>query len=109
MSSSLEGLSPLSTLVCCPSWPLFQSIWKQSSGAHVLGEDCARLTSRVCKAPVPPSWGNSEKEWMGGRKIGVGVRGKEEPGVSSPTLTSAVVSRSSLLPGTAPCGGETKD
>ncbi|EDL87659.1 solute carrier family 6 (neurotransmitter transporter), member 18, isoform CRA_d [Rattus norvegicus] len=33
---------------------LDKSIWKQSSGAHVLGEDCAGLTSRVCKAPVPP-------------------------------------------------------
>ncbi|XP_021064225.1 inactive sodium-dependent neutral amino acid transporter B(0)AT3 isoform X2 [Mus pahari] len=33
---------------------LDKPIWKQSSGAHVLGEGCARLTSRVCEAPVLP-------------------------------------------------------
>uniref|UniRef100_A0A8C6HGF0 Transporter n=1 Tax=Mus spicilegus TaxID=10103 RepID=A0A8C6HGF0_MUSSI len=33
---------------------LDKPIWKQISGARVLGEGCARLTSRVCEAPVLP-------------------------------------------------------
>ncbi|XP_052015909.1 inactive sodium-dependent neutral amino acid transporter B(0)AT3 isoform X3 [Apodemus sylvaticus] len=53
-ATQAERVAQLPLKTCHLEDFLDKSIWKQSSGSRVLGEGCARLTSRVCEAPVLP-------------------------------------------------------